>query len=58
VDEVGGPAYIASLAAGVPRATNVEYYARIVKEKATLRNLIYAANKIVTNAYGSDQEPN
>src|ERR671912_350100 len=56
LDEVGGPAYIASLADGVPRATNVEYYARIVKEKATLRNLIYAANKIVTNAYEADQE--
>jgi replicative DNA helicase len=40
LDEVGGPAYVASLADGVPRATNVEYYARIVKEKATLRNLI------------------
>jgi replicative DNA helicase len=57
LDEVGGPAYIASLADGVPRATNVEYYARIVKEKATLRNLIYAANKILTNAYEADQEP-
>jgi replicative DNA helicase len=56
VDEVGGPAYIAALADGVPRATNVEYYARIVKEKATLRNLIYAANKIVTNAYEADQD--
>src|SRR5262245_56868544 len=57
LDEVGGPAYIASLADGVPRATNVEYYARIVKEKATLRNLIFAANKILTNAYEADQEP-
>src|SRR5918996_3570825 len=56
LDDVGGPAYIASLADGVPRATNVEYYARIVKEKSTLRNLIYAANKIVTNAYEADQE--
>ena len=56
IDEVGGPAYIASLADGVPRATNVEYYARIVKEKATLRNLIFAANKILTNAYEADQE--
>jgi replicative DNA helicase len=56
IDAVGGPAYISSLADGVPRATNVEYYARIVKEKATLRNLIYAANKIVTNAYEADQE--
>jgi replicative DNA helicase len=56
IDEVGGPAYIASLADGVPRATNVEHYARIVKEKSTLRNLIFAANKILTNAYEADQE--
>src|SRR5215218_9067303 len=56
LDHVGGPAYIASLADGVPRATNVEYYAKIVKEKSTLRNLIYAANKILTNAYEADQE--
>jgi len=56
LDDVGGPAYIASLADGVPRATNVEYYAKIVKEKSTLRNLIYAANKILTNAYEADQE--
>jgi replicative DNA helicase len=56
LDDVGGPTYIASLADGVPRATNVEYYAKIVKEKATLRNLIYAANKILTNAYEADQE--
>jgi len=57
LDHVGGPAYIASLVDGVPRATNIEYYARIVKEKATLRNLIYAANKILTSAYEADQEP-
>ncbi len=56
LDEVGGPSYVASLADGVPRATNVEYYARIVKEKATLRNLIFAANKILGNAYEADQE--
>jgi replicative DNA helicase len=56
LDEVGGPAYVASLADGVPRATNVEYYARIVKEKSTLRQLIYAANKIITEAYEAEQE--
>jgi replicative DNA helicase len=56
IDAVGGPSYVASLADGVPRATNVEYYARIVKEKSTLRNLIYAATKIVTNAYEAEQE--
>jgi replicative DNA helicase len=56
IDEVGGPSYVAALADGVPRATNVEYYARIVKEKSTLRGLIFAANKILTNAYEADQE--
>src|SRR3954462_14284493 len=28
LDDAGGPAYMTSLADGVPRATNVEYYAR------------------------------
>jgi replicative DNA helicase len=57
LDEVGGPSYIAALADGVPRSANVEYYARIVKEKATLRNLIHSANKILTDAYEAEQEP-
>src|SRR5688572_27650473 len=56
LDAVGGATYIASLADGVPRATNVEYYARIVKEKSTLRALISAAGKILTNAYEAEQE--
>src|SRR4029078_8699150 len=56
LEEVGGPAYVASLVDGVPRSTNVEYYAQIVKEKATLRNLIFSANKILSNAYEADQE--
>ncbi len=57
LDEVGGPAYIASLADGVPRSANVEYYARIVKEKSTLRSLIHSANKILAEAYDAEQEP-
>src|SRR5829696_6852228 len=57
LDEVGGPAYIASLADGVPRSANVEYYARIVKEKSTLRSLIHSANKILVEAYEGEQEP-
>ncbi len=56
LEDVGGPAYIASLVDGVPRSTNVEYYAQIVKEKATLRALIFSANKILSNAYEADQE--
>ena len=57
LNEVGGPAYIASLVDGVPKSTNVEYYAKIVKEKATLRSLIGSANKILTTAYQAEVEP-
>ncbi|HEY3383431.1 MAG TPA: replicative DNA helicase [Vicinamibacterales bacterium] len=56
LDAVGGPAYVASLVDGVPRATNVEHYAKIVKEKSVLRNLISAANTIVVDAYEADQD--
>lgn len=55
LEEVGGPAYIASLVDGVPRSTNIEYYAQIVKDKATLRSLIFSANKILGTAYEADQ---
>jgi replicative DNA helicase len=56
LEEVGGPAYIASLADGVPRTANVEHYARIVKEKATLRNLIHSANRILSEAYRAEED--
>ena len=55
IDDVGGPAYVASLVDGVPRAVNVEHYARIVKEKSTLRNLIFSANKILASAYEAEE---
>lgn len=56
VEEVGGAAYVAALTDGVPRATNVEHYARIVKEKSTRRRLIVSANQILIDAYSSEDE--
>jgi len=56
LDNAGGPAYIAALADGVPRSTNVEYYAGIVKERATLRNLIQSANRILGLAYRAEED--
>src|ERR1051325_11847795 len=56
LDEVGGPAYITALVDGVPRSTNVEHYARIIKEKATLRNQIGRAHKIVSSAYEAEED--
>lgn len=47
LDQVGGPAYISGLADGVPRATNVQYYAGILKDLQTKRNLIEFAHRTV-----------
>ncbi len=47
LETIGGRARIAELAALVPAASNVDHYARIVKENATLRALIRAGQEIV-----------
>ena len=47
----GGAPYLASLADGMPKVTNIEHYARIVKEKAILRNLIHATHNIQQRAF-------
>ncbi|HLE99465.1 MAG TPA: DnaB-like helicase N-terminal domain-containing protein, partial [Gaiellaceae bacterium] len=46
LEAVGGQARIAELAALVPSTSNVEHYARIVKEMATLRGLVRAGQEI------------
>jgi replicative DNA helicase len=53
LQEVGGASYLASLADGVPSAANVSHYARIVKEKSLLRNLISRATEIVARGFDS-----
>src|SRR6187401_1484560 len=56
LDKVGGPAYISALTDGVPRSANVEYYAKIVKEKSTLRRLIQASNDVLVRAYDAEED--
>jgi replicative DNA helicase len=51
LEAVGGAAYLASLNDFVPTAANIAYYARIVREKAILRQLIGAATEIATRGY-------
>ncbi len=53
LDEVGGPGYITSLASGVPTSANFIHYAKIVKEKMILRNLINAATQIVSDCFNT-----
>lgn len=57
LDECGGPVYIASLVDGVPRSTNVQYYAGIVREKALLRSIIFTGNAAIASAYEADLPP-
>ena len=56
LDEIGGPAYLADLTNTVPTAANAAHYARIVKEKSLLRQLIRAATQIVTDGYEATGE--
>ncbi|APZ49698.1 replicative DNA helicase [Jeotgalibaca sp. PTS2502] len=51
LENIGGLAYLAEIATIVPTAANVEYYAKIVEEKAILRNLIHSATDIVKSGY-------
>ncbi len=52
----GGAPYLAALADGMPRVSNVEHYARIVKEKALLRNLIHATHNIQQRAFEGEDD--
>ena len=50
-DSVGGFAYLADLSNNTPNAINILAYAEIVREKAILRELIAAGNRIAENSY-------
>jgi replicative DNA helicase len=50
LDQVGGLAYLGSLARDTPTAANIRAYADIVRERSVLRQLITAGNEIVTSA--------
>ncbi|AUS10282.1 replicative DNA helicase [Laceyella sacchari] len=56
LEEVGGVTYLNELASAVPTAANVEYYAKIVEEKAVLRRLIRTASQIAMSGYGGNEE--
>ncbi len=49
--DIGGLPYLGELWEGVPTAANAEYYARIVRDKAIVRNLIHTGNEILRDAY-------
>jgi replicative DNA helicase len=56
LERIGGVAFLLELSERVPTAANVEHYARIVKEKATIRRLIRASTEIIDRAYDTSVE--
>lgn len=56
LEDVGGMPYLAEIAVAVPTAANMEYYAKIVEEKALLRRLIYTATDIAAKGYEESDE--
>ena len=56
LESAGGIGYLTSLVDGVPRATNVPYYSRIVKEKSVLRSLISSANRIIQSCFDEPED--
>ena len=56
LEEVGGAYFITGLSSDAPTASNVEYYARIIKEKEILRSIIHSAVQMSTQAYESSED--
>jgi len=56
-DEIGGLAYLNSLAQYVPSAGNIRRYAEIVRERSVLRKLVSASDEIATNAFNPRGRP-
>ncbi len=57
LDSIGGVYYVTGLSSEAPSGENVEYYAKIVKDKAILRTIISASINMSSDAYDGNEEP-
>ncbi len=57
LESVGGLSFIMNLTYGLPHFTNITHYAKIVKGKSLLRQLVKSANKITAEALEEEDEP-
>jgi replicative DNA helicase len=56
LEQVGGIAFISELTYGLPHFTNIAHYAKVVKDKSMLRQLVKVANKITSEALEEEDE--
>ena len=54
LDAAGGLTYLAELAQNTPSASNIRAYAQVVRERASLRKLIEAAQEIAESGFNPD----
>jgi len=54
LDNVGGMAFVSDLAGSTPTASNIVAYADIVRERATVRNLISVAHEIADSGFNPE----
>jgi replicative DNA helicase len=57
LEAVGGISFITNLTYGLPHSTNIAHYAKVVRGKSMLRQLIKASNKITQEALSEEDEP-
>jgi replicative DNA helicase len=57
LESAGGISLITNLTYGLPHSTNIAHYAKVVRGKSMLRQLIRAANKITQEALDQEEEP-
>lgn len=56
LEQTGGVAFISELTYGLPHFTNVAAYAKVVKDKSILRQLVKVANKVTSEALEEEDE--
>lgn len=56
LQQIGGSSYLTQLIEGVPTASHVDHYAKIVKEKKILRDLINASATITETAFNPNDD--
>ncbi len=55
--EIGGSSYLTELINSVPTASHISYYAKIVSQKKTLRDLISASTEINEKVFDTSEDP-
>ena len=57
LESVDGFSYLISLDEGLPALSNLDSYIRIVKDKATLRKMIFSAQSLIDRCLRGEEEP-